>query len=83
MKQNKRILTHLIFGLILFFMSSCNNTTCQHTYESWKATLPATCTTDGQKERVCSKCGNKEIEKIPATGHNFVNGICTDCGENQ
>ena len=31
-------------------------------------TLP-TCTEDGEKGKVCSRCGMKETEKIPALGH--------------
>lgn len=33
-------------------------------------TLP-TCTEDGEKGRVCSRCGMKETEKIPALGHSW------------
>ena len=33
-------------------------------------TLP-TCTEDGEKGRVCSRCGMKETEKIPALGHDW------------
>lgn len=33
-------------------------------------TLP-TCTKDGEKGRVCSRCGMKETEKIPALGHDW------------
>lgn len=33
-------------------------------------TLP-TCTKDGEKGKVCSRCGMKETEKIPALGHDW------------
>ena len=33
-------------------------------------TLP-TCTEDGEKGKVCSRCGMKETEKIPALGHDW------------
>lgn len=44
----------------------------------------ATCTepglTDGKK---CSTCGQvlEAQQEIPATGHNYENGVCTGCGE--
>ena len=34
-------------------------------------TLP-TCTKDGEKGKVCSRCGMKETEKIPALGHSWM-----------
>ena len=34
-------------------------------------TLP-TCTEDGEKGKVCSRCGMKETEKIPALGHSWT-----------
>ena len=33
-------------------------------------TLP-TCTEDGEKGKVCSRCGKKETKKIPALGHDW------------
>ena len=39
----------------------------------WSDTeTPATCTKDGEKGKVCSRCGmKKETEKIPALGHSW------------
>ena len=43
----------------------------------------ATCTADGYTTRTCSKCLFSEVTEVrPATGHNFVNGICTNCNSN-
>ena len=39
-------------------------------------TLP-TCTKDGEKGKVCSRCGMKETEKIPALGHDWGNWTVT------
>ena len=44
------------------------DSSCQHTYGDWVITIPATPTTPGQRERICSKCNNKETEVIPASG---------------
>lgn len=51
-------------------------------YSTWTVQKKATCTEDGLKVRGCAVCGGVvESEVIPATGHNFVNGICKNCGE--
>lgn len=39
-----------------------------HNYGEWTTTIPATTTTNGQKERSCSRCGEKQTSVIPATG---------------
>ena len=45
-----------------------------HIESDWTVTKPATCTEDGIKEVLCTKCGiNLKTEIIPATGHNFSN----------
>lgn len=43
-------------------------------------TKTATCTDNGLKTFVCD-CGDSYTETIPATGHNYVNGKCTECGD--
>ena len=45
---------------------------------------PATCTEDGYTgDEVCTVCGEtvKKGEVIPATGHDYKDGKCTNCGE--
>lgn len=42
-------------------------------------TKEPTCTETGEKTYICD-CGDKYTEEIPATGHNYVDGICTECG---
>lgn len=45
------------------------------------STVEATCTEDGCTTYKCSVCGEElEKVKIPATGHSYENGICTECG---
>ncbi len=55
-----------------------------HTWGAWTVGAPATCTTDGEQIRYCTVCNaiDPETLTIPATGHNFVNGVCTRCGAN-
>ena len=60
-----------------------NCTSCgeavQHNYTS-TVTAP-TCTADGYTTHTCS-CGKSYKDNaVAATGHNFVNGFCTKCGE--
>ena len=50
----------------------------EHAFGEWTVTKEATCTEAGSRERVC-ECGEKEIEVIPALGHDFVNGECSRC----
>ena len=51
-----------------------------HNYTS-KVTTVATCEKAGVKTYTCSRCSSSYTEAIPATGHKFVNGICSACGE--
>ena len=49
-----------------------------HNYTS-EITTAATCTTAGVKTYTC-ECGHTYTEEIPATGHNYVDGVCSVCG---
>ena len=40
-----------------------------HTFGDWQDTKTPTCQEQGQRERICSICGFKEIESIEALGH--------------
>ena len=51
-----------------------------HEFGEWEITKKATCTKTGLKERSC-ECGKSETETIPATDHNYVDGVCTMCGQ--
>lgn len=54
--------------------------TCKHTNTS-TVTTPASCTEAGSTTVTCKDCGTVISETIiPATDHNYVNGICTGCG---
>ena len=57
-------------------------TNCTHTYTS-KVTTAATCTKAGVKTLTCSNCGDTKTETIAALGHNYVNGVCSNCGQNE
>ena len=55
---------------------------CAH---SWSTTVTkaATCTKAGVKTLTCSNCGDTKTETIAALGHNYVNGVCSNCGQNE
>ncbi len=44
-------------------------------------TTPATCTAAGTKTVTCANCDYSATEEIPAAGHNYLDGICSVCGE--
>ena len=51
-----------------------------HSYEA--VTTSPTCTQDGYTICTCASCGDSYTENlVPATGHSFLDGICTSCGE--
>lgn len=50
-----------------------------HSYKLQDEVKP-TCTTKGAKAYSCY-CGHSYIEEVAATGHNYVNGICQNCGD--
>ena len=55
-----------------------NEQTHTHSYTA-AVTTAATCTAAGTRTYTCS-CGHSYTEAIPATGHNYVDGVCTVCG---
>lgn len=53
-----------------------------HTWGAGVVTKEATCTEAGVKTFTCS-CGATYTEDIPAKGHNYNNGVCSNCGDKQ
>ncbi|MBR4933468.1 MAG: DUF4091 domain-containing protein, partial [Clostridia bacterium] len=45
--------------------------------------VDATCTENGYEGTVCKNCDYAEVITITATGHNYVDGTCTGCGEKE
>ena len=60
---------------------SSSGSSHSHSYAS-KITKEATCTEKGVKTFTCS-CGATYTEDIPAKGHNYNNGVCSNCGDKQ
>ena len=55
---------------------------CEHSYTS-KVTTDASCGKEGVKTFTCANCGDTYTESIPALEHNYVDGTCTNCGEQE
>ncbi len=54
-----------------------------HSFSDWIITTEPACVTTGMKERVCSVCGEKENQEVPAKGHNTIaEKVDATCGEN-
>lgn len=55
--------------------------THKHNYVT-TVTKEPTCTEAGEKTYTCD-CGDSYTEEIPAKGHHYEDGECTDCGEKE
>ena len=54
---------------------------CKHDWDEGIITKKPTCTEDGERSYTCPLCFTTKTEMVPATGHNYVNGVCSGCGE--
>lgn len=80
MKKILVVLLAMLMCVSTFALTACGGDDGHtHSYGPWSVTSNATCTTDGSRSKSCS-CGDVITETIPATGHNMVGGVCTECG---
>ena len=86
--MTKKLLCIIVFVLTcVCILASCannktdisENPTHTHNYGEWEITKVAGCTEEGAKERYCS-CGDKQTSTIAKTEHNYVEGVCSSCG---
>ena len=56
--------------------------THQHAFGEWTVTTEPTCTEAGVETRTC-ECGETETREIEALGHDWNEGVCGNCGEEQ
>ncbi len=63
--------------------TSTTSTDHEHEYSEWKVIEEASCTTEGKRERECTKCGHVESEVINALGHDnkLIEGKEASCTE--
>ena len=40
---------------------------CAHSFGDWQVVSPATCTADGSRQRVCTRCGAVEVQTLPSS----------------
>ncbi len=89
--KRKFLLAFFILLVIVFTFASCNlinwrgESKCTHIKTDDNHIEP-TCTEDGSYDSViyCTVCEeefSRENIIIPATGHNYVNGVCEYCGK--
>lgn len=82
----KKITSILLIAAILccsvILFASCDDDTHTHSYGSWSITKAASCESAGSRSKSCS-CGDTVTETIAALGHNYVGGVCTDCGKSE
>ena len=57
--------------MIKAYAVSENKECTEHTYGPWTILNPATCTTGGSEERICTRCSAIETRTISALGHNY------------
>lgn len=53
---------------------------CEHKFAKGVWVTQPTCTEDGQKSYTCRICDYVKYARFPATGHSFVDGVCSGCG---
>lgn len=85
-KQYK--LTAIVCSLSLSVVLSAagceaEETVCTHVWGDWETTAQATCTAEGSETRACTLCGSTQTQSIDALGHDYVDGVCTRCGDVQ
>lgn len=72
MKKIMSCFTCFMLVMVLFVCFNQNvNAACNHKWGSWKTVKSATCTKDGRKQRVCSKCHATTTSPVNKTGHKW------------
>lgn len=77
--RHNRIFSVVFFSVVLvltvFFFSSCENEPkdcgMRHDWGAWSVSVEASCEEDGEEERFCSVCRERDTREIPATGHSY------------
>ena len=68
-----------------YYYASVNSIPIVHNYDEWTVIKEATCVTDGSKEKICTRCGQKETEVITASHMEVedpaVDPTCTEPGK--
>ena len=78
----KKIICLLAACAVLCMAGAFASCSHEHKFGEWVTVTEATCTKGGVRERTC-RCGEREAETIDALGHDYQNGVCMRCGEEQ
>ena len=77
-------------GVKIYTCTACGETKTEiipaaHKWDEGKVTTEPTCTVKGEKTYTCTVegCGATKTEEVPALGHDYVDGTCTRCGDEQ
>lgn len=54
---------------------------CAHSWDEGSVSVEQTCTQSGIVLYTCLLCGQTRVEVLPALGHDYVDGICSRCGD--
>ena len=54
----------------------------EHSWSEWTAVTAPTCTEAGAETRSC-ECGQTETRETAALGHDYADGVCTRCGQEE
>ena len=73
--------TRAQFAKIIATYTEAMKPCAEHKWDDGVVTTEPTCTEDGVKTYTCEKCDLTREEALPAIGHIFVDGACTNCGE--
>ncbi len=82
----KKLLALLLSVVMLLSLVACgddgdnDDDEDSHTHRYSESVVEPSCTEEGYTLQTC-KCGKtRKRDKVPATGHDFVNNVCTVCG---
>lgn len=67
--------------LITWLYSKKRLGVCEHDYSDESVVRASTCTECGLNRVVCNICGKEKLVSVKKLGHNFVDGVCDNCGE--
>ncbi|MBE6927065.1 MAG: hypothetical protein E7467_01015 [Ruminococcaceae bacterium] len=73
--------TRAEFAKIISVYDKTNQPCETHTWVDGEVIKEATCTEAGEMATICSVCGEKGTKEIPALGHDYVDGVCSRCGD--
>ncbi len=79
----KKVFLALSIGLLGLFFTSCVTQTQSHEHALTEVYVAPTCTTAGVRYYQCACLYTTTRETIPALGHNYVNRVCTRCGNSK